>query len=154
MTNQHDARLLDMVRQAAPDIAWFQETDSWWEQELSPLSAIMPNGAAKALPNYFGVHLFSKLPLEDVHVQTLTNSRNPSVIATATLPSGRKVRVHAIHPRPPQVGQSTAERDAQLLASALEARTDTLAHIIIGDLNTVPWENALHHVPQRRISAR
>ena len=144
MTNEHDTRLLDMVRAENPDIAWFQETDAWWEDALAPLSAAMPHGSARAQPNYFGVHLFSRLPLEDVQVQDLTNSRNPSISATATLPSGRKVRIHAIHPRPPQVGQSTAERDAQLMAAALQARADPLPHLIVGDLNTVPWEGALH----------
>lgn len=33
MTNRHDHRLLDVVRQAAPDVAWFQKTNAWWEQE-------------------------------------------------------------------------------------------------------------------------
>jgi len=144
MTNQHDTRLLDMVRAENPDIAWFQETDAWWEDVLAPLSAAMPHGAVRAQSNYFGVHLFSRLPLEDVQVQDLTSSRNPSISATATLPSGRKVRIHAIHPRPPQIGQSTAERDAQLMATALQARADTLPHLVVGDLNTVPWEAALH----------
>ena len=144
MTNQHDHRLLEFVRQADPDIAWFQETDAWWEGELAPLSASMPYGVAQAQPNYFGVHLFSRLPLEGTEVRQLTNSRNPSVFTTATLPSGDRVKLYAIHPRPPQVGQSTAERDAQLMATALAASEDALPHVVMGDLNAVPWEDTVH----------
>lgn len=145
MTNRHDHRLLDIVRRADPDVAWFQETDAWWEQELAPLGKNMPYGAAKAQPNYFGVHLFSKLPLRDPQVHFLTSSRNPSVFAGLRLPSGQEAKLYAIHPRPPQVGQSTAERDAQLLATALAARDDQEPHVVAGDMNAVPWEGVIHH---------
>ncbi|RZA30863.1 MAG: hypothetical protein EOP02_00065 [Proteobacteria bacterium] len=144
MTNQHDHRLLELVRQADPDIAWFQETDAWWEGELAPLSASMPHGVAQAQENYFGVHLFSRLTLKDSTLRQLTSSRNPSVFTTAMLPSGDLVKLYAIHPRPPQMGQSTAERDAQLMATALAASEDVLPHVLMGDLNAVPWEDALH----------
>ncbi|RZL41595.1 MAG: endonuclease [Variovorax sp.] len=146
MTNQHDHRLLEFVRQADPDIAWFQETDAWWEGELAPLSASMPHGVAQAQENYFGVHLFSRLPLKDTKIRQLTGSRNPSVFTTVTLPSGDLVKLYAIHPRPPQVGQSTAERDAQLMATALAASEDALPHVVMGDLNAVPWEEALQRL--------
>ncbi len=144
MTNRHDHRLLEMVREADPDIAWFQETDVWWERELAPLGAMMPFGVAKAQNNYFGVHLFSKLKLEDAQVHYLTQSRNPSVFASVTLAAGGLVRLYAIHPRPPQIGQSTAERDAQLMATALAAHDDATPHVTLGDMNAVPWERAIH----------
>ncbi|WP_019997315.1 endonuclease/exonuclease/phosphatase family protein [Aureimonas ureilytica] len=140
MGNHQDRRLLEMVRRVDPDIAWFQETNAWWEAELAPLSDTMPHGVAETQDNYYGIHLFSRLPLEDVEVRYLTNSRNPSAFATATLPSGDKARLYAIHPRPPQVGQSTAERDGQMMAVALEAHDDTLPHVVMGDMNSVPWE--------------
>lgn len=146
MTNKQDHRLLDMVRAADPDIAWFQETNDWWEGELAPLSAAMPHGLSDAQANYYGIHLFSKLPLEAAELHRLTNSRNPSVFATARLPSGDRVKVYAVHPRPPQIGQDTTERDGQLMAAALAARGDALPHLLLGDLNTVPWERVLHQL--------
>ena len=145
MTNRHDHRLLDIVRQADPDVAWFQETDAWWEQELTPLGKSMPYDLAQAQPNYFGVHLFAKLPLSEPQVHFLTGSRNPSVFTGVRLPSGQTMQLYAIHPRPPQVGQSTAERDAQLLATALAARDDPRPHVVTGDMNAVPWEGVVHH---------
>ncbi len=149
MTNRCDGRLLRMVQQADPDLAWFQETDRWWEQELAPLSASMPFEAAQPQSNYYGVLLLSKLRLDGQQVQDLTGSRNPAVFTGAVMPSGQSIRLYAIHPRPPQVGQSTAERDAQLMAAALAARDDAEPHIIMGDLNAVPWETVtrrLHRV--------
>lgn len=138
-TNRHDHTLLDMVRDAKPDIIWFQEVNGWWEDELSALKTVLPYGVAQVQENYFGVHLYSRLPLTDTSTQELTKSNNPSIFATATLASGRRLRLYAIHPRPPQIGQSTAERDAQLAATALAAHDDTLPHAVLGDLNSVPW---------------
>ena len=142
-TNRHDHTLLEMVRALDPDVAWFQEVNGWWESELSGLQATMPYGESQVRENYFGVHLYSKLTLSDSSVQELTKSNNPSVFTTVTLPSGRAVRLYAIHPRPPQVGQSTAERDAQLMATALAAHDDQMPHLMLGDLNSVPWASEI-----------
>jgi len=121
-SNMHDIRLLDMVREADPDVAWFQEVDAWWEQELSPLGAPMPHGVAEVQANYFGVHLHSRMPLIGPKVRHLTGSRNLSVFTALAMPSGATARLYAVHPRPPQVGQGTVERDAQMMAAALAAR--------------------------------
>jgi len=142
-SNRHDSRLLGLVKEADPDVAWFQEVDAWWEQELSPLGASMPHGIADVQANYFGMHLYSKLPLVGPKVSYLTRSRNPSVFTAVAMPSGEPVQLYAVHPRPPQVGQGTAERDGQLTAAALAARDDTEPHVLMGDLNSVPWEEVI-----------
>jgi endonuclease/exonuclease/phosphatase (EEP) superfamily protein YafD len=144
MTNQHDNRLLNMVRQIDPDVAWFQEVDEWWLQNLAGLAATMPYHVAQAQPNYFGAALFSRYKLIDPEIRFLTGSHDPSVFTGIQLPSDQPVRLYAIHPRPPQEGQGTAERDAQILATALAAHDDNLPHIVAGDLNAVPWEDMIH----------
>ena len=78
-TNEHDNRLLNMVRQIDPDIAWFQEVDEWWLQNLAPLATTMPYHVTQAQPNYFGAALFSRYPLIDPQVNFLTGSHDPAV---------------------------------------------------------------------------
>ena len=143
ITNEHDNRLLNMVRQIDPDVAWFQEVDEWWLQNLAPLAATMPYHVAQAQPNYFGAALYSRYPLADPQINFLAGSHDPSVFTGIRLPSDQPVRLYALHPRPPQEGQSTAERDAQILAAALAAHDNNLPHIIAGDLNAVPWEDVI-----------
>jgi endonuclease/exonuclease/phosphatase (EEP) superfamily protein YafD len=145
MTNEHDNRLLSIVRQVDPDVAWFQEVDEWWLQNLAPLAATMPYHVTQAQPNYFGAALFSRYPLIDPQINFLIGSHDPSVFTGVQLPSNQPIRLYAIHPRPPQVGQSTAERDAQILATALAAHDDNMPHIIAGDFNAVPWEDVVDH---------
>lgn len=144
MTNQHDERLLDIVRRVKPDVAWFQETDEWWAGELAALSDEMPHHVSEAQPNYFGVALYSRLELVDPQIVHLTRSADPAVFTGVKLASRDVVRLYAVHPRPPQEGQGTAERDGQLLAAALAARDDQAPHLLVGDLNSVPWEDVVH----------
>ncbi|MGE0226278.1 MAG: endonuclease/exonuclease/phosphatase family protein [Acetobacteraceae bacterium] len=145
MTNRHDHRLLNIVRDAKPDVVWFQETNEWWTQELSSLADTMPYRVDATRPNYFGAHLYSRLELVDPQVHNLTSSANPSVFTGVRLPSGDVVMLYAVHPRPPQTGQSVRERNAQLMATALAARNDSRPHVIAGDLNSVPWEGIVRH---------
>jgi endonuclease/exonuclease/phosphatase (EEP) superfamily protein YafD len=145
MTKDHDYRLLSIVRQVDPDVAWFQEVDEWWLQNLAPLATTMPYHIIQAQPNYFGAALYSRYPLIDPQINFLTGSHDPSVFTGVQLPSNQPIRLYAIHPRPPQADQSTAERDAQILATALAAHDDNLPHVVAGDFNAVPWEDVVHH---------
>jgi endonuclease/exonuclease/phosphatase (EEP) superfamily protein YafD len=143
MTNHDAASLLAIVRAAKPDVAWFQEVDDWWADQLAPLTAELPNVVKQPQPNYFGVELMSRLRLVDPQVKHLTSSADPSVFTGVELPSGQAIRLYAIHPRPPQVGQSTRERAGQVMAMALAARDDTAPHVVMGDMNAVPWEDVI-----------
>src|SRR6185369_8816496 len=78
--------------------------------------------------------------LVDPQIKEPTSSRDPVVFTGVELPSGQVIRLYAVHPRPPQFGQGTAERAAQLMAAALAARRDSSGHVIVGDMNAVPWE--------------
>lgn len=144
MTNHDAADLLAIVREAKPDVAWFQEVDDWWADQLAPLAADLPNVVKQPQPNYFGVELMSRLRLLDPQVKQLTSSANPSVFTGVELPSGQAIRLYAIHPRPPQIDQSTRERAGQLMATALAARADNAPHVVAGDMNSVPWEDVIH----------
>lgn len=145
MTNRHDDRLLDIVRKARPDVAWFQETNDWWKHKLQSLADSMPHHIAAERSNYFGVDLYSRFKLVDPTVHHLTDSGNPSIFTGVQLPSGHDIKLYAVHPRPPQQGQSVSERNAQLMAAALAARGDSVPHVIAGDMNAVPWEGIIHH---------
>lgn len=146
MTNHQSNQLLSLIRQAKPDVVWLQEVDDWWAEQLAPLTADLPNVVRQPRPDYFGVELMSRLRLIDPQIKQLTKSGNPSVFTGVELPSGQLVRLYAIHPRPPQIDQSTAERSGQLMATALAARGDNAPHIVTGDMNAVPWEDIIHRL--------
>ena len=150
MTNENADRLFETLADADPDLILLQETDPWWDERLKALADEYPYAVQHVTQNYFGIHLLSRFPLAGAEVRFLTSSRDPSVFTGVTLPSGDAVRFYGIHPRPPAVGQSTAERDGQILAAALAVRQDGQPSVLAGDLNSPPWSMVLGHA--RRVA--
>lgn len=139
MTRRDAGPLLALVRADPPDVLVLPETDAWWVRAFAPLDALYPHAVREPQSNYYGMVVLSRLPLEGARVRHLVQPGVPSVHATLRLPSGAGVRLHAVHPRPPQPGQSTAPRDAELVLLGLEMRESPGPAVVAGDLNDVGW---------------
>jgi len=142
--NRDAAAFLRIVEQHDPDLVLTLESDAWWEAALEPLERTRPHTIKVPLDNLYGMHLFSRFPLTNTEVRYLVEDDVPSIRTTITLPSGAKVLVHGLHPRPPAPGEnSTAkERDAELLLVAREIEEAPCTTIVAGDLNDVAWSTA------------
>ena len=149
-TNRQSQTLLDEVRAEKPDLFLAMEIDDWWDRTLEPLSADMPYGATKITGSYYGIRLFSRLPLTDTDVRFLAGRETPSVVATVKLRDGEAATFLGIHPRPPLVEQSALPRDAELYAAAAILRGRDGPAVMAGDLNATPWEDAVQRT--RRIA--
>jgi endonuclease/exonuclease/phosphatase (EEP) superfamily protein YafD len=128
-----------MTRRLEPDVLLAMETDAWWDRELSALEGDYPHRVREPLENTYGMHLFSKLELVDPEVRHLLEDDVPSIHAGIRLRSGAVIEFHGVHPKPPDVDQDTAERDAELLIVGREVRKHGGAAIVAGDLNDVAW---------------
>lgn len=145
MTNENASDLIDILREAAPDLILLQETDPWWDERLAVLEASHPHSKEYVTRNYFGIHLLSNRPLVNPEVRFLTSSRDPSIFTGVRMPSGQVVSFYGLHPRPPKMGQSSAQRDGQILAAALAIGEDRRPAILAGDLNAPPWSDVARH---------
>lgn len=143
MTNEHADRLFSILARVSPDLILFQEIDPWWDQRLAALRNAYPYSKEHVTQNYFGIHLLSKYPLVGPKVHFLTGSRDPSIFTGVRLPSGQLIRFYGIHPRPPTIGQSSVERDGQILAAALAVAGDEKPSVVVGDLNAAPWSEVV-----------
>lgn len=133
--------LLRVVRENDPDVLVTLETDKWWEEKLSVLEADYPHTLKCPLDNLYGMHVFSRYPLEDSAIQYLVEPDIPSIHTLIVLPSGQRVRVHFLHPAPPSPteNETSGERDAELLLVGKSAARSRLPVIVTGDLNDVSW---------------
>ena len=119
-TNRNSDGLVALIREHAPDVFVTLETDGWWQQRLDVLEDDYPFSMKCPLDNLYGMHVYSRLPLEDGAIQFLVEDDIPSMHALAVLPSGHKVRMHFLHPAPPSPTEhdESTERDAELLVVA------------------------------------
>ncbi|MBW3544227.1 MAG: endonuclease/exonuclease/phosphatase family protein [Bacteroidetes bacterium] len=139
--NRQVDRLLALVRENDPDILVTLESDKWWEERLDVLEPDYPHTIKCPLDNLYGMHVYSRLPLKDPAIQFLVEPDVPSMHALVVLPSGKKVRIHFLHPAPPSPteNEESSERDAELLVVGKSVADTDEAVIVAGDLNDVAW---------------
>ncbi len=141
MENTAHDRLLQLVREADPDVFLAVETDHAWVQALEPLSADYPYAIRQPQSNWFGMVLLSRLPLLEAKVEFLVQDDIPSVFAVLDL-DGERVVLRGLHPRPPEPirDQDSTPRDAELvLVGRWVAKQKEGPTIVAGDLNDVAW---------------
>ena len=141
MENTAPDRLLQLVRETAPDVLLAVETDDRWVRALEPLTSEYPYAVRQPQSNWFGLVLLSRLPILESKVEFLVQDDVPSVFAVLDL-AGERVVLRGLHPRPPEPlrDQDSTPRDAELVLVGrwLEKQKDGPT-IVAGDLNDVAW---------------
>lgn len=141
MSNRNAGKLRELIAVREPDVVLLLESDKWWEQEMAPLRTTHPHGLDCALDNRYGMHLYSRLRLEDPCLEFLVQDGIPSMHADVHLESGHHVRLRCLHPAPPSPteNETSRERDAELLVVARAIAADSRSVIATGDFNDVAW---------------
>ena len=99
-SNKDYSRVISWVRQEQPDIAVFLEIHNAWSVELEQLKDILPYSLSYPQYGYYGVAMYSKLPLENGIYQELGVKGIVSIVANVTV-GGKKLRLSApipLHP--------------------------------------------------------
>jgi endonuclease/exonuclease/phosphatase (EEP) superfamily protein YafD len=152
MENRASSKLLALVKKHQPDVLVTLETDQWWQSRLDVLESSMPHAMKCPLDNRYGMHVYSRLALEDRSTSHLVEEAVPSFHAALVLPSGARVRLHVMHPAPPSPTENarSSERDAELLVVARQLEREAGPTLVVGDFNDVPWSRTAHLL--RRVS--
>lgn len=79
--NRQAERLLALVHEYRPDVLVTLETDSWWEAHLDQLSDDYPHSIRCPQDNLYGMHVYSRLPLEEPELKFLVEDDVPSMHA-------------------------------------------------------------------------
>lgn len=139
--NKRSDKLISLVKDRQPDILLTLETDKRWEDELSVLEDQYRYTVKIPKDNLYGMHLYSKLKLEDIKVRNIVQEDIPSIHGYVVLRNGKKVKLHCLHPMPPSPTESetSTNRDAELLMLGRDLDADKETTLVIGDLNDVAW---------------
>jgi endonuclease/exonuclease/phosphatase (EEP) superfamily protein YafD len=141
MPNHSVHKLIDIVNLHQPDILVTLETNEWWENALAAIHCDYPHRIQRPLDNLYGMHLYSKYPLEDVQLIDLVEKDIPSIHCYLRLDNHVKVRCHFLHPAPPSPteNETSTPRDRELLMIARKVAQHNEPTIVTGDLNDVAW---------------
>jgi len=141
--NRQVDKLKAMLREHRPDVLVTLETDQWWEDQLMELADDYPHRICCPLDNLYGMHVWSRLPLENAETCFLVENDVPSMHANVRINDDLAVRMHFLHPAPPSPTENdeSTERDVELLivAKSVQDDKDNTPIIVTGDLNDVAW---------------
>lgn len=138
--NRNAQALLDLVAKHDPDILVTLESDQWWQEQLDTLENY-PHRMQCPLDNLYGMHIYSRLALENPCIDFLVETDKPSMNVTVILESDQRIKLFLAHPAPPAPNENTEsiERDVELLLIARKVAKMTDPVIVVGDLNDVAW---------------
>lgn len=133
--------LLAQIEALKPDLVLTLESDTAWQQALSKIEQDYPFRVPVPLDNLYGMHLYSRLALNDTEVKFILSDEIPSIHTVATLPSGVQVQLYCLHPKPPSPTEAkdSTLRDAELLIVGDQIKDLDQSCIVMGDLNDVAW---------------
>lgn len=144
MENERHDHWLGVIRSADPDVIVAVEVDAKWDRAIASLGADYPHCVRHPQANYYGMAIYSRLPFaEPPKLRYVVQDDIPSMHVVLRLRDGQQVRLHAMHPRPPEPirDQDSAPRDAELvmLAKEIDKHGRDFPIIVCGDLNDVAW---------------
>lgn len=146
-THQGDPkRVQAYVLEMDPDILVLEEINDAWMNALNRLSIPYPYSVVQTRSDNFGIGVFSKFPLENSKIFE-AGSDVPS-ISTRVEFKTKSIHLIATHPLPP-IGANNSMRRNQQLASLPDYLSSEEPNILIGDLNTTPWNSYFQRMLSR-----
>ncbi len=138
--NNSYLQAIDQALASDADVISVQEVGPQWAAALQEgLLPAYPYSHIEPRTNCYGIALFSRTPFSDV--RTLTIHGAPFIEARLNV-EGRPVRLLAVHTSSPISYDHFRRRNEQLAALAEHLAGGDTATIVVGDLNTVPWDRA------------
>lgn len=137
-------RFINLIKKHQPDLFLTMESDSKWEKELRILEKDYPFQHKVTLENTYGMHLYSKVEIEESKTHFFVADDIPSVEAHLKTEDGYQFVFFGIHPPPPSPTEeeTSKERDGDLLSVAKRVTEINKPILTAGDFNNVAWSKS------------
>lgn len=141
MANDRFEDVRRLVADVDPDILFLMETDARWHDALREVLDRYPQVVTEIRDNCYGFIFATRLETPKAKVVYLTPDDTPSLFCELLSPHGQRFRFVGLHPRPPVPGNTTEERDAEILFAARFAHKTDMPLIAMGDFNDAAWSD-------------
>lgn len=146
-SNNAYAAAIERALESDADVISVQEVAPCWAEALEHgLSGRYSYMHIEPRDNCYGIALFSRIPFREV--RTITLHGTPMIEALFTMHE-RPVRLLAVHATSPISYAHFQRRNRQLHDLGHHLAQDDTATVLIGDLNTVPWDRAYQRLCTR-----
>lgn len=132
------ARLEALLLREQPDVVGLVEIRTSFLAKLDKATAGYPYRFEAPKEGFWGLSLYSKLPLSDARVMHFDDDVPPAIVATVDYGDGQ-AEVILAHPFPPMTADFAERRNRQLEALAAHVRGSGMDTIVLGDLNIALW---------------
>ncbi len=139
--NKNAQSLFDLIDEESPDVIALAEVNSEWKRSLASLQKSYPYRLVEDREDNFGIALYARMPLAGA--QTLRYEPNGvPTLQTEIMLEGRSLCLIATHPVPPVGSRYTQSRNRQLAWLSRLVKRMNRPTVVVGDLNTTPWNHA------------
>jgi endonuclease/exonuclease/phosphatase (EEP) superfamily protein YafD len=146
--NKAYPQLLEIIKSSQPDLIGLVEPDQDWLDGLAVLSEAYPYRHTAIRGDNYGLALFSRRPLHDLEVHTLTAKGVPTLTAQTEL-DGTALTIILTHPPPPKNTPDLFLRDRQMECLVDLANRYPGEKILCGDFNITPWSAVFRRMAHR-----
>ncbi|WP_233244139.1 endonuclease/exonuclease/phosphatase family protein [Brumimicrobium oceani] len=139
--NKEFDRFKRFIRKEDPDLFITIESNKDWEKAMRELEEYYPHSEKITLENTYGMHLYSKIPFEEITTHYFVADDVPSIEAHIKTEDGEDLILFIVHPPPPSPTEeeNSKERDGDLMCIAKRIQELDKPVLVIGDFNTVAW---------------
>ncbi len=141
MTNSCYPEFLNEIKRFDPDLVLTMESNKDWEECLTEIENDYPFSVKVPLENFYGMHLYSKIELQNVEVQYQIEDDKPSIFFDYPINEKSVIFFCCLHPAPPSPteNETSKERDAELMLTGKRIRELDKPTVVCGDMNDVVW---------------
>lgn len=140
-------RTRKFIQENSPDFVILEEISARWVKDLQWLALSHQYSYIQPREDNFGIGLFGKFPFKDVKTVNIGDAEVPSIIVKTETRDG-SLTIIATHPLPPGGASYSKLRNGQL-DKLPDYIPESLPVVLIGDLNTTPWNHYFKRLLRR-----
>ena len=143
--NKNFQSLFDLIDEESPYLIALVEVNSDWKRSLAFLRKSHPYYCVEDREGNFGIALYARMPLAGT--RTLRHEPNGvPTLQTKIMLEGRALCLIATHPVPLVGSKYTQSRNRQLAWLSRLVKRMNQPTVLVGDLNTTPWNHAFKNL--------